>query len=304
MRRLPPLNALRSFEAGARSLSFTEAAKELNVTQAAVSHQVKALEEQLGFKLFHRRTRKLLLTEEGQKLLPVLSESFDRIAMVIGDLQSGADDTNLSVSLTPAFSSKWLVKRLERFWTRHSEIDLRLHHSLQLVDFVADEIDVAIRAGPGNWPGVTAEFLLDIDMAPVCSPDLLKGPNPLRTPSDLKHHNLLHEENYEHWVSWLTLAGVTGVDPRRGTIIDDASIMIEAVAGGRGVALGRLSLIGDDLASGRLVQPFDLSLESSIGYYLVMPPDAARKPKVKAFREFLLSEAAADKAKRQAVPGL
>ncbi len=299
MRRLPPLNALRSFEAGARSLSFTEAARELNVTQAAVSHQVKSLEAQLGFKLFHRLTRKLLLTEEGQKLLPVLSESFDRIAVTIRDLQRGADDMNLSVSLTPAFSSKWLVKRLERFWQQHPEIDLRLHHSLQLVDFTLDEIDVAVRAGDGRWPGVTAEFLVDIDMAPVCSPALLTGPNPLRTPADLKHHNLLHEENYEAWVSWLTLAGVEDVDPRRGTTIDDASVMIEAVAGGRGVALGRIALIGDDLASGRLVRPFDLSLESNIGYYLVMPPDASRKPKVQAFREFLLAEAAAENLKRQ-----
>ncbi len=299
MRRLPPLNALRSFEAGARSLSFTEAARELNVTQAAVSHQVKSLEEQLGFKLFHRLTRKLLLTEEGQKLLPVLSESFDRIAATIRDLQRGADDMNLSVSLTPAFSSKWLVKRLERFWKLHPEIDLRLHHSLQLVDFIVDEIDVAVRAGGGSWPGVTSEFLVDIDMAPVCSPALLKGPNPLRTPADLKHHNLLHEENYEAWVSWLTLAGVEDVDPHRGTTIDDASVMIEAVAGGRGVALGRIALIGDDLASGRLVRPFELSLESNIGYYLVMPPDAIRKPKVQAFRAFLLAEAAAENLKRK-----
>ncbi|WP_282607236.1 transcriptional regulator GcvA [Pelagibius sp. Alg239-R121] len=293
MRRLPPLNALRSFEAGARSLSFTKAAAELNVTQAAVSHQVKSLEEQLGFKLFHRLTRKLVLTEEGQKLLPILSESFDRIAVTIRDLQRGADDTNLSVSLTPAFSSKWLVKRLGRFWHLHPEIDLRLHHSLQLVDFVADEIDVAIRAGNGKWPGLTTEFLLDIDMAPVCSPALLEGPNPLRNPSDLKHHTLLHEDNHEDWVSWLTLAGVGDVEPRRGTIIDDPSVLIEAVASGRGVALGRISLIGDDLASGRLVRPFDLCLESSIGYYLAMPTDALKKPKVQAFREFVLAEVAA-----------
>lgn len=299
MRKLPPLNALRSFEAGARSLSFTEAAKELNVTQAAVSHQVKSLEEQLGFKLFHRLTRKLLLTEEGQKLLPVVSESFDRIAVTIRDLQRGADDMNLSVSLTPAFSSKWLVKRLERFWKQHPEIDLRLHHSLQLVDFIADEIDVAVRAGSGRWPGVSAEFLVDIDMAPVCSPALLSGPNPLRTPADLKHHNLLHEENHEAWVSWLTLAGVEDVDPHRGTTIDDASVLIEAVAGGRGVALGRIALIGDDLASGRLVRPFDLSLESNIGYYLVMPPDTGKKHKVQAFRDFLLVEASAENLKRQ-----
>ena len=298
MRRLPPLNALRSFEAGARSLSFTAAAKELNVTQAAVSHQVKSLEDQLGFKLFHRMTRKLLLTEEGRQLLPVVSESFDRIAATIRDLQRGGGDGNLSVSLTPAFSSKWLIKRLERFWKLHPEIDLRLHHSLQLVDFVTDEIDVAIRAGAGRWPGVTSEFLIDVDMAPVCSPALLSGPNPLRTPSDLKHHNLLHEDNHENWVSWLTLAGVKDVDPNRGTIIDDASVMIEAVAGGRGVALGRITLIGDDLAAGRLVRPFDLSLESSIGYYLVMPPDAGKKAKVQAFREFLRAEVAREKQRR------
>ena len=299
MRRLPPLNALRSFEAGARNLSFTEAARELNVTQAAVSHQVKSLEEQLGFKLFHRLTRKLLLTEEGRQLLPVVSESFDRIAATIRDLQrGGGDDGNLSVSLTPAFSSKWLVKRLERFWQQHPEIDLRLHHSLQLVDFVTDEIDVAIRAGDGRWPGVTSEFLIDVDMVPVCSPALLRGPNPLRTPSDLKHHTLLHEDNHENWVSWLTLAGVKDVDPNRGTIIDDASVMIEAVAGGRGVALGRITLIGDDLAAGRLVKPFDLSLESSIRYYLVMPPNAAKKAKVQAFRAFLRTEVAREKQRR------
>ena len=296
MRRLPPLNALRSFEAGARALSFTKAAEELNVTQAAVSHQVKSLEEQLGFKLFHRLTRKLVLTEQGQKLLPVVSESFDRIAAAIGDLQRGCDESNLSVSLTPAFSSRWLVSRLGRFWRQHPDIDLRLHHSLQLVDFVRDEIDIAVRAGNGDWPGVSAEFLLDIDMAPVCSPELLKGPHPLRCPADLRHHNLLHEENHEDWVSWLTLAGVEDVDPRRGTIIDDSSVLIEAVARGRGVALGRISLMADDLESGRLVCPFDINLESDIGYYLVMPPGAIGRPKVQAFREFLLAEATATPA--------
>lgn len=290
-RRLPPLNALRAFEAGARHLSFTRAADELFVTQAAVSHQVKTLEESLGVKLFKRLPRKLVLTDEGRALLPVVSESFARIADAAERITAGAQSQILNVTLTPAFAAKWLTPRFSRFWQRHPEIDLRLHHSISLIDFAREDMDMGVRAGRGEWPGLEAEFLLPIDLTPVCSPALLDGPHPLRTPSDLRHHTLLHEDNQEDWVQWIRLAGVTDVDPRSGRVFNDSPSMIQVALDGQGVALGRTALIADDFRSGKLVRPFDLELSSEVAYHIIYPPGALALPKVKAFRDFLLEEA-------------
>ena len=296
-RRLPPLNSLRAFEAGARHLSFTRAAEELHVTQAAVSHQVRALEEHLGVRLFRRLTRRLVLTEEGRALLPAVSEAFDRIAEAAERVGRDAGRARtLTVSVTPSLGARWLVHRLGRFWREHPDIDLRLHHSIQLVDFGRDDVDMAVRWGRGGWPGVEAEFLMPAGVTPVCSPALLAGPNPLRAPADLRHHTLLHDGGYEGWLEWLTAAGVTDVDARRGPIIDDTGVVIQLALAGEGVALGPTVLVAEDLAAGRLVRPFDLRLESDIAYHLVYPSRALNRPKVKAFRDFLLAEAARDRA--------
>lgn len=293
-RHLPSLTALRAFEAGARHLSFTRAAEELAVTQAAVSHQVRALEESLGCSLFRRMTRKVELTEPGRRLATVLGESFDRIVEVCESLQRSDGDRVLTVSLTHSFAGKWLVRRLGRFHQQHPEIDLRLHHSYEIVDFVRDDIDMAIRWGRGGWTGVETEFLKSEVLAPVCAPDLLSAGPPLNSPEDLARHTLLHDYDYEYWTVWLREAGVEGVDPQQGPIIDDQNVVLQATLEGQGVALGDLNLLASDLAAGRLVRLFEHSMETNDAYYITYPAGALRRPKVKALRDFLLAEAAAE----------
>lgn len=291
---LPPLKALRAFEAGARHLSFTKAAEELNVTQAAISHQVRVLEEHLGLSLFRRYTRRLALTEEGRSLLPAVSEALDLIAQAVADLDSGVTRRRLTVSLTHSFAGKWLVRRLGRFRQAHPEIDLRLHHSMEVADFARDEVDMAVRWGRGGWPGVESDFLKAEVVALVCSPALLEGAHPLREPADLRHHTLLHDYDYDDWAQWLRAAGVTDVDPRSGPIMDETAIVLQAAIDGQGVAIADVTILADDLAKGRLVQPFDQELPSEYAHYVVYPPGALKQPKVKAFRDFLLAEAAAE----------
>ncbi len=294
--RLPPLTALRAFEAGARHLSFTRAAQDLNVSQAAISHQVRALEEYLGVRLFRRFTRKLVLTDEGRRLYPVVSDAFDQIARAVQDIGDEGAHRMLTVSLTPSFGSRWLVGRLGRFRQDHPEIDLRLHHSLDTADFVTDDVDMAVRWGRGNWTGLTVELLKGDVLAPVCHPDLLRGPKALREPRDLRQHTLLHEDDFDDWTQWLRSAGIEDeVEPRRGPVMNDPSVLIQAALGGQGVALATLAFVAEDLAAGRLVKPFELSLETEFAYYLVYPPDAIEQPKVRAFRDFLLAEAARDR---------
>lgn len=297
MKNLPPLNALRAFEAGARHLSFTKAAEELHVTQAAVSHQVKALEDHLGMALFKRLTRKLVLTDPGRALYPVVSESFGRIAEAAGRLRDDGESRILTISITPAFGAKWLIHHLPRFWEQHPEIDLRIHHSIQTTDLRSDDVDLAIRYGAGRWEGVTSEFLLRVDRVPVCSPALLNGKNAIRKPADLCGHTLLHEDDHDGWIQWLAVAGVKDIDPRRGPIIDDATVILHAAAEGQGVALGSTSIVAEDLESGRLVKPFDLTVLSDLAYHLVYLPDALERPKIKAFRDFLVTAAHQGEAK-------
>ena len=291
---LPPLKALRAFEAGARHLSFTKAAEELHVTQAAVSHQVKLLEDHLGVVLFRRYTRRLALTEEGRSLLPAVGEAFDLIAQAVAALDRGAGHSRLTVSLTHSVAGKWLVRRLGRFRDAHPEIDLRLHHSMEVVDFARDDVDLAVRWGRGGWPGVESDFLKAEVVTPVCSPALLEGPHALREPSNLRYHSLLHDYDYDDWTQWLRAAGVKDVNPRNGPIMDETAIVLQAAIDGQGVAIADLTILADDLAKGRLVQPFDLTLPSDYAHYVVYPPGALKQPKVKAFRDFLLAEAAAE----------
>lgn len=299
-RPLPSLNALRAFEAAARHLSFTRAAAELNVTQTAVSHQIKGLEEQLGVQLFRRLPRGLLLTEEAQRYAPALRAAFEQIAAATEQLSTSRAAGPLTLSTVPSFAAKWLVPRLGRFRDAHPEIDLRISASLRLVDLVREDFDVAIRMGRGDYPGLRVDALFGEVMFPVCSPHLLAGPKPLSRPEDLRHHVLLHDVDVsasaftavpQAWRLWLERAGVQGIDVERGPVFQDSAMLLDAAAEGQGVALGRSALVAADLAAGRLVKPFDISLPFELTYYLVCPEATADRPKIAAFRAWLLAEA-------------
>lgn len=293
-RRLPPLNALRAFEAAARHLSFTRAAEELHVTQAAVSHQVKSLEDYLGIKLFRRFNRSLLLTDEGQGYLPTLTKAFDLMQEATTRLAKKEAGGPLTVSVLPSFAARWLVPRLGRFRRAHPEVDLRIDPEPGLADFAHGDVDVGIRYGRGVYPGLRADRLMEEDIFPVCSPALLEGEHPLKHPEDLAHHILLHDDGHGDWRTWLLAAQVEAVDPNRGTVFTDSSMLIEAAKRGQGVALARSVLAADELEAGTLVRPFGRqSVPSEYAYYIVCPEDTADLPKIKAFREWVLAEARA-----------
>ena len=308
-RTLPPLNALRAFEASARHLSFTKAAEELGVTPAAVSHQIKGLEDFLGVVLFRRLTRALVLTEAAQRALPALREGFVKLAEASERLRAPADTGILTVSVDPSIAVKWLVPRLERFHQVCPGLDLRLDANGALVDFERDGVDVGIRYGGGHYPGLRADLMFAERVIPVCSPDLMAGPHPLRTPADLRHHTLLHldwrvEETAPNWRMWLLAAGVEGIDASRGQHFNLESMVLEAAVKGQGVALVDAVLSQDDLARGHLVKPFELSVsgESGFSYYVVTPLARAEEPKIAAFRDWVLAEAAATAAGESVEP--
>lgn len=289
-RRLPPLNALRAFESAARHLSFTLAADELHVTQAAISHQIKGLEEWLEIPLFHRRNRALELTEAGTSYLPSVCTALDTIAEATDRLTRVTSPRTLTVSCLTSFASKWLLPRLGRFQAAYPNLDVLLETTTNLTDFTRQEVDVAIRMGAGTWKGLQIEFLMTEVLFPVCSPALLTGPKPLRTPADLVHHTLIHDDFTIGWENWCREAGVTGIDIQRGPRFTDSALMLQAVIGGRGVCLARDALVRDDLAAGRLVRPFSAQVPGLEAYYIVAPPDHFQRPKVKAFRDWLFAE--------------
>ncbi len=291
-RRLPPLNALKAFEAAARYESFTRAAEELCVTQSAVSHQVKALEAELGLKLFNRERQKLVITEAGRGYLEVVRDALDRIAAGTERLLQRQSAGALTVSTSPNFAAKWLVHRLARFAEAHPGIDLRISASLHHVDFAREDVDLAIRHGDGQATGLDVTRLRVEELLPVCSPKLLSGKPPLRKPADLARHTLLHTNDRSDWARWLEAARVPDVDVSRGPILNQASIAIDAAVDGQGVVLARTALAAWDLIAGRLVCPFKLSLAVPYAYWIVCPKATAKLPKIAAFREWLLAEAA------------
>ena len=293
-RRLPPLNALRAFEAAARHLSFTRAAEELNVTQAAISHHVKALEDQLGMALFRRLNRALMLTDEGQTLFPSVRDALDILAEAAERLRTRDSGGPLTVSTLPSFAAKWLVPRMSRFQDRHPEIELRIAAAERLIDFARDDVDVAVRFGPGGWPGLRAERIVDEAVTPVCCPALAER---LRAPADLAGVTLLHEEKLPRdpmpdWAAWLAAAGVTGIDASRGPRFRHTHMILQTAMDGHGVALSGQVLVADDIAAGRLVAPFALRLTSPFAYYLVCPSATAGRPKIRAFWEWVKEETA------------
>lgn len=294
VRRLPPLNALRGFESAARHLSFTRAADELNVTQAAISHQVKGLEEWLGKPLFRRAGRRLRLTEAGQLYLPPVRDALDGLATATKRLLDDEDDSVLTITTMDSFAATWLMPRLARFRELQPDIDVRLSANDDLVDLSRGDVDMAIRYGQGNWPGCEAELIVTEELFPVCSPDLLERGPPLVTPQDLAKHTLLHDDMVIDWAYWLEAAGVTGVDARRGPYFQHSYLTIDAAVRGEGVAIGRSVLVSDALITGKLVRPFDLALPAVSAYYAAWPKGGGESRKVKAFRDWLLAEAAPD----------
>lgn len=297
-RPLPPLNALRAFEVAARHLSFTKAADELHVTPAAVSQQVKTLEDFAGTPLFRRLTRALRLTEAGRSVLPLLQEGFEKLAEAGEVLRQREDERVLTVSVPPTFGAKWLVPRLDRFYRNYPEYDLRIDATDRRVDFKLENVDLALRYGAGRYPGLDSECLLSEIAFPVCSPSLLEGEHPLRTPHDLRYHTLLHVQwatesvAAPSWRMWLRAAGIEDIPAERGPHFNLESMAVQAAINGQGVALVTGAPVASDLAEGRLVRPFpdEINQSTKFCYYLVYPGGRLNLAKVAAFREWIMAE--------------
>lgn len=294
--RLPSLNALRAFEAVARHRSIRRAAAELHVTPAAVSQQIRALEDDLGAPLFLRTPRGLVPTPPAEAGLAELRGAFDGLARGVRRMRQSRR-RRLAVGVDPSLAATWLIARLDRFKARHPDIDLLIEASGARADFARQELDLAIRYGAGDEPGCRADRLFEEEVFPVCSPAFLAGPPPLREPADLRHRTLLHLEwspaygEWPDWAAWLRAVGVEGVEASRGPRFTEHAMVLKAAAEGQGVALGCTSLVADDLAAGRLVWPFDICMPVRFAYHLLCPAGAAGDPAVAAFREWLLAEA-------------
>jgi LysR family glycine cleavage system transcriptional activator len=298
---LPPLSALRAFEAVARHMSFSKAAAELFVTPAAISHQIHALEQDLGARLFYRRNRSIELTASARVLLPGLSEAFAGIRGAVRRLRSHNDTGSLTVTASPSFAAKWLVLRLHRFHARCAEVDVRISATDEVVDLTQGDFDIAIRYGAGHYPGLEVELLFTNEVFPACSPQLLAAGPPLRTPDDLRLHALIHDQAIERdplvptWPMWLKAAGVKDAPPPTGFSFNNMSLALDAAIAGHGVVLAYSTIAAADIAAGRLVRLFSLALPDQFAYYIVTAPGALERPKVRAFRDWLREEAAAER---------
>ena len=296
--RLPSLNALRAFEAVTRHLSVTKAADELHVTPAAVSLQIKALEADLGAKLVRRAGRGLVLTDAGRAGLADLGAGFDRLTRAARAMRPERGRQMLTVSVEPSFAATWLVKRLDGFKRARPAIDVRIDASMDCADFARDGVDIAIRYGAGDYPGLDVVRLFDDEVFPVCAPALMDGDHPLAEPGDLRWHTLLHLDWPPHmgewpdWSAWLRAAVADDVDVGHGIHFTDESMALQAAVQGQGVALGNTALVADDLEAGRLVWPFELCLPTMFAYFVVCPEDRSDDAAIAAFREWLLAEAA------------
>ncbi|WP_323839752.1 transcriptional regulator GcvA [Photorhabdus africana] len=297
-KRLPPLNALRVFDAAARHLSFTKAAEELFVTQAAVSHQMKSLEDFLGLKLFRRRNRSLLLTEEGQSYYLDIKEIFTAINEATRKLQARSAKGALTVSLSPSFAIQWLVPRLSSFNVAYPGIDVRIQAVDREEDKLADDVDVAIFYGRGNWPGLRTDRLYAEYLLPVCSPSLLTGENPLKTPADLARHTLLHDSSRRDWQAYVRQLDMQQqINVQQGPIFSHSAMVIQAAVHGQGIALANNVMARTEIDAGRLVCPFNDVLVSKNAFYLVCHDNQAELGKIAAFRQWVLAQAASEQEK-------
>jgi LysR family glycine cleavage system transcriptional activator len=303
--KLPPLASLRAFEAAARHLSFTRAAEDLLVTPGAVSQQVKQLEDWLGVALFRRLPKGVLLTDAGQLYGGELRDVFSRLALASERVRRYAASPVLTISTSPSLAARWLIPRLGEFRARHADIDVRIEVNPAPTDFARENVDVAIRHGPGpSWPGLQADLLFPTVLFPVCSPLLAETGPPLRVPADLAHVTLLHEDPWFDalgriqdltWSAWLAAVGAGGVDASRGLHFAQTHMSLQAALAGQGVALGTQLLAGEDLRAGRLVRPLPQEVRTEHSYWFVCPEGAVTRPRIAAFRAWLLEEAARER---------
>lgn len=304
--RLPSLNALRALEAAARHLSFSRAAEELHVTPTAISHQIRGLEEYLGVSLFHRHPRGLSLSNAAQRSLPRLQEGFSALSDAVQQLQQSETQQTLTLLAPPSFAATWLMPRLPRFTEQHPGMDFSIEASSMVIGngpktalvveaLQAARADLAIGFSEGYYPGCRVTPLLTSEVIPVCSPTLLTGPHPLREPQDLRHHSLIHDDTaYEgrpDWPHWLKAAGVGNIPVDRGLHFNHVSLALQAARDGQGVVLSIRALAAEDLAAGRLVAPFSLSLPLELQYFLVCQESEAQRQRVAPLWNWLQAEA-------------
>jgi LysR family glycine cleavage system transcriptional activator len=289
---LPPLAALRVFESAARHLSFTRAAAELGMTQAAVSYQIKLLEERIGMPLFLRRPRQVALTEAGRRLAPQVSEAFALISEAYASVRNVAEGT-LVISTLQTFTSNWLARRLGSFQMKHPSLAVRLQTESHMVDFSREEVDIGIRSGSGNWPGLVRHLLLRAEFTPMLSPALAASVGGIKEPADLLRLPVLDPRD-PWWEAWFAAAGVaeTGLSQRPGTSMGSQASEANAAAAGQGVAILTPAFVAEELADGRLIQPFELLARDGNAYWLVYPESRRNVPKIRAFRDWLLAEVA------------
>jgi LysR family glycine cleavage system transcriptional activator len=287
---LPPLTAVRAFEAAARHQSFTKAADELGMTQAAVSYQVKVLEDRLGKALFHRLPKKVELSETGRRLAPAVASAFQGLHAAFAELRE-TDDAVLAVSAVHTFATNWLVPRLGAFQQQHPEIAVRIDLSSRNVDFTREDFDLGIRGGRGRWPGLQSDLLIPIAFTPLCSPDFLSRHGPWSAPADMLHARRLDAHD-EWWRLWCEAAGITHTAPAApsNVSLDVQSLLGTAAIAGQGVAMLMPSFFAGDLAAGRLVQPFSLMATDDTAYWLVYPETRKNVRKIRAFRDWILAE--------------
>ena len=301
MKKVVYLNALRALEASARHQSFSAAAEELNVTPAAVGQLVRSLEDSVGLPLFYRKTSgksRLIPTKTVELALPHIRAGLDNLAQGLAQLQEGSNSGVLTVTVSPAFAAKWLLPRIDRFQGLQPDIDLRLDTSAKSIDFAIQEVDIGVRYGAGTWAGLMSEKLMEEEIYPVCSPQLLLGKNAI----DLTQETLIHDRSmdgyigFPSWDDWLaqaslTNAALTKVDTSRGMQINNSAAVLQAVINGHGVALARSVMARDDVAAGRLVQLFpEITFSSALAYYVVYQAESANMTKLKAFRDWLFAE--------------
>ena len=291
-RRLPPLISLRVFEAVARHLSFTSAANELHVTQAAVSHQVKKLEEWLGVTLFLRLNRSIKLTKEGQAYAEPLTKAFDALAAATDKVLKETRPQSINISTFDSIAANWLAPRIRKFQESYPEVALKIVTRNSYTDFSSSDVDVEIRYGDGNWANQYVVKIADEEIFPVCSPKLLGRKRKLKSYDETADYNLIHDEMVMEWSDWLEAADAAKANATKGLRYNHSHIVIQSAIAGEGMALGRSLLVADDLEKGRLIAPFDLKIRSKFSYYFVCPKELADQVWITSFRDWLLEEAA------------
>ncbi|WP_097458679.1 transcriptional regulator GcvA [Mangrovitalea sediminis] len=291
MRRLPPLNTLRAFEASARNSSFVAASEELFVTASAISHQIKTLEEYLGVSLFSRHKRKVELTPAGEQYLTSIRHALDEIEMATQRLASSHEANLVRISVAPNFLTRWLMPRMSHFQALYPDIELQINASMGLVDFSRGTTDMAVYFGNGEWDDIEVHFLRKVMLVPVCSPRLLDGKRPLDSPEDLRRHTLIYVSKRQwEWENWLHLAGVDLINPKRNLQMSSGQLATAAAQEGLGIALADSTLTSREIKSGQLVVPFDIQLDTHKAYYLVYQKSRPLTAGMKAFKEWLMDE--------------